>query len=156
MVFRTSSSQEEGGAREFGLMTKHLVGRDGKLEALHAVRVEPQREGGAPRLVEVPGGEVTFEVDLLVLAMGFTGPDTGALSSELGVALGARGNVRVDARFATSVEGVYSAGDACRGASLIVWAISDGREAARAVDAYLGGGESHLPTRGAHQPFGGR
>ena len=66
-----------------------------------------------------------------------------------------RAGGRVDARFATSAEGVYSAGDACRGASLIVWAISDGREAARALDAYLVG-ETHLPTRGAHQPFGGR
>jgi glutamate synthase (NADPH/NADH) small chain len=156
MVFRTSSSQEEGGAREFGLLTKRLEGRDGQLVALHAVRVEPKREGGAVRLVEVPGSEQTFEVDLLVLAMGFTGPDTGALASQLGVALDARGNVRVDAGFATSVPGVWCAGDACRGASLIVWAISDGREAARAVDAHLSEGPSALPTRGAHLPFGGR
>ncbi|XXF78493.1 glutamate synthase subunit beta [Myxococcaceae bacterium GXIMD 01537] len=157
LVLRTSSSQEEGGTREFGLLTKRLEGRDGKLVALHAVRVELKREGGATRLVEVPGSEERIDVDLLVLAMGFTGPETQALSAELGVALDARGNVRVDGRFATSVEGVYCAGDACRGASLIVWAISDGREAARAMDAYLGGGvESQLPTRGAHLSFGGR
>jgi glutamate synthase (NADPH/NADH) small chain len=155
LIFRTSSSQEEGGSREFGLMTKQLVGKDGRLSALQAVQVEPRREvGGPPRLVEVPGTEVTHEVDLLVLAMGFTGPDTGKLAEELGVKLTPRGTVQVDARFATSAEGVYCAGDASRGASLIVWALSDGREAARAVDAYLSGGTSALPTRGRDHSFG--
>jgi glutamate synthase (NADPH/NADH) small chain len=157
MIFRTSSSQEEGGERAFGLMTRSLTGKDGKLAALHAARVELLREGnGAPRLVEVPGSEQHFEVDLLLLAMGFTGPETSALAEDLGVALDKRGNVQVDARFATSAPGVWCAGDACRGASLIVWAISDGREAARAIDAHLTGGASRLPTRGVHLPFGGR
>jgi len=156
MVFRTSSSQEEGGERAFGLLTKELSGIDDKLVSLSAVQVELERQGGAPRLVEVPGSEVSFEVDMLILALGFTGPDTTALASELGVALDARGNVQVDERFATSTPGVWCAGDACRGASLIVWAISDGREAARAIDAHLSGGVSHLPTRGVHLPFGGR
>ena len=155
LIFRTSSSQEEGGAREFGLMTKRLEGADGKMRALHAVKVELQREaGGAPRLVEVPGSEVVYEVDLLVLAMGFTGPETGRLTEELGMKLSPRGNVQVDARFATSVDGVFSAGDTSRGASLIVWAISDGREAAKAVDAYLSQGASVLPTRGKDSAFG--
>jgi glutamate synthase (NADPH/NADH) small chain len=156
MVFRTSSSQEEGGVREFGLLTKRLEGQDGRLVALHSVRVEFKREGGALKMVEVPGSEERHEVDLLILAMGFVGPETAALTSELGVALDARGNVKVDRHFATSAEGVYSAGDTCRGASLIVWAISDGREAARALDAHLSGGASHLPTRGVHLAFGGR
>lgn len=155
LIFRTSSSQEEGGAREFGLMTKRLEGEDGKLRRLHAVKVELRREaGGAPRLVEVPGSEVVYEVDLLVLAMGFTGPDTGKLTEQLGVKLNARGNVQVDARFATSVDGVFSAGDTSRGASLIVWAISDGREAAKAVDTYLSREGSTLPTRGKDHAFG--
>ncbi|QRK09388.1 glutamate synthase subunit beta [Archangium violaceum] len=155
LIFRTSSSQEEGGAREFGLMTKKLVGTDGRLQALHAVRVELQREaGGALRLVEVPGSETVYEVDLLVLAMGFTGPDTGALAEDLGVKLTPRGNVLVDASFATSVDGVFCAGDASRGASLIVWAISDGREAAKAVDTYLSQEASALPTRGKDCSFG--
>ena len=154
-IFRTSSSQEEGGSREFGLMTKQLLGKDGRLSGLQAVRVELRREvGGPPLLVEMPGTEVLHEVDLLVLAMGFTGPDTGKLAEELGVKLTPRGTVQVDAHFATSVEGVYCAGDASRGASLIVWALSDGREAARAVDAYLSGGASALPTRGRDHSFG--
>jgi glutamate synthase (NADPH/NADH) small chain len=155
LIFRTSSSQEEGGERAFGLMTKHLSG-DGPLRALHAVTVELAKVDGRTQLVEVPGSETTLEVDLLVLALGFTGPETQVLRDQLGVALDARGNVRVDGRFATSVEGVYAAGDADRGASLIVWAISEGREAARAIDERLSGGKSALPTRGAHQPFGGR
>ena len=154
LIFRTSSSQEEGGERDFGLMTKRLEGEDGRLRALHAVRVEPQREGGALRLVEVPGSEMVHEVDLLVLAMGFTGPDTGRLMEQLGLKLSPRGNVQVDARFATSADGVFCAGDASRGASLIVWALSDGREAAKAVDTYLSQGASALPTRGKDSAFG--
>ncbi|NTX54367.1 glutamate synthase subunit beta [Myxococcus sp. CA039A] len=154
VVFRTSSSQEEGGERGFAMQTKRLVGTDGKLEALHAVKVEVQRAvGGGPRLVEVPDSETTLEVDLLILAMGFTGPETTGLVDDLGVALSPRGTVQVDKRFATSADGVYSAGDASRGASLIVWALSDGREAAKSIDAYLSGGVSVLPTRGADSPF---
>jgi len=154
VVFRTSSSQEEGGERAFALLTKRLSGSDGRLEALHAVQVEMHREPGAlPRIVEVAGSESTLEVDLLVLAMGFTGPEPGRLVEELGVKLSPRGTVQVDARFATSADGVFCAGDASRGASLIVWALSDGREAAKAVDAYLSGGRSALPTKGADCAF---
>jgi glutamate synthase (NADPH) small chain len=155
VVFRTSSSQEEGGSRDFGLLTKRLSGSEGRLQELHAVKVELQREGGgAPRLVELPGSEVTHGVDLLILAMGFTGPETARLEEELGVRLTPRGAVQVDARFATSVDGVFCAGDASRGASLIVWAISDGREAARSIDAFLSGAPSALPTRGHDASFG--
>ena len=88
--------------------------------------------------------------------MGFTGPDAAPLAEQLGVALDRRGNVAVDADYATNVAGVYAAGDAKRGASLIVWAIAEGREAARSIDAYLRGADSWLPTRGIDQPFGGR
>ncbi|WP_224249874.1 glutamate synthase subunit beta [Hyalangium gracile] len=155
LVFRTSSSQEEGGERDFGLMTKHLSGTDGRLEKLHAVKVRLERQAnGSTRLVELPGSEVTHEVDLLILAMGFTGPDTTQLQEELGVRLTPRGAVQVDSRFATSAEGVFCAGDANRGASLIVWAISDGREAARACDEWLSGTASALPTRGRDASFG--
>ncbi|AGC45274.1 glutamate synthase small subunit [Myxococcus stipitatus DSM 14675] len=154
LIFRTSSSQEEGGERGFAMMTKHLSGTNGRIEKLHAVKVEVQRSvGGGPRLVEVPGSETSLEVDLLVLAMGFTGPETSGLVEDLGVALSPRGTVQVDARFATSADGVYCAGDASRGASLIVWALSDGREAARSIDASLSGGLSVLTTRGADSPF---
>jgi glutamate synthase (NADPH/NADH) small chain len=155
LVFRTSSSQEEGGARAFGMMTKHLSGSDGRIQQLHAVKVELQRQAdGSTRLVEVAGSEMVHEVDLLILAMGFTGPDTGPLQEELGVRLTARGAVQVDGRFATSADGVFCAGDASRGASLIVWAISDGREAAKAADAWLSGTASALPTRGKDASFG--
>jgi glutamate synthase (NADPH/NADH) small chain len=151
LVFRTSTSQEEGGERDFALMTTRLEGdADGRIVRLHAVQVEIR--GGQP--VPVPGGEVVFPCDLLVLAMGFVSPVTDALAAQLGVAIDRRGSVATDG-FRTSVPGVYAAGDAQRGASLIVWAISDGREAARRIDADLTG-QARLPTRGQHLAFGGR
>jgi len=152
LVLRTSSSQEEGGLRSFGFLTKRLIGEGGKVVALEGVEVT--LEHGA--LVEHPESLRRIDVELVLLALGFTGPDTAGLETELGVALDARGNVKVDRDFATNVPGVYAAGDAMRGASLIVWAISDGREAARAVDAFLTGGPSSLPTRGRDSLFGGR
>ena len=157
VVFRTSSSQTEGGTREFALMTKSLVGEAGKLTGLVAVRVElVQGEDGRSQLVEVEGSQATIPVDMLILAMGFTGPETSELSQELGVGLDRRGNVVVDENYKTSVDGVYAAGDAHRGASLIVWAIAEGREAARAIDLAFGAGTSALATRGIDQAFGGR
>jgi glutamate synthase (NADPH) small chain len=154
LIFRTSSSQEEGGERGFGLMTQRLSGTDGQLTALHAVQVELGREAdGSLRFLERPGSEVSYPVEMVVLAMGFVGPETQHLGTQLGVELDARGAVRVDRGFATAVPGVFAAGDASRGASLIVWAISDGREAARSADAFLTGQPSRLPTRGVHQPF---
>jgi glutamate synthase (NADPH/NADH) small chain len=152
VVFRTSSSQEEGGSREFARMTTRLEGENGHLRRMITVAVRAEGRN----LVEIPGTEQAREVDLLVLAMGFLGPETKPLQAQLGVELDARGNVKVDRQFATNVPGVYAAGDASRGASLIVWAISDGREAARAVDAYLSRRPSRLPTRGRDLPFGGR
>jgi glutamate synthase (NADPH/NADH) small chain len=158
LVFRTSSSQEEGGERRFALLTRGLQGQDGRLAALHAVRVEMlPRAGGGMDLVEVPDSETEIPVDTLLLAMGFTGPHTERLVEQLGVAIDARGNVATDASYATSVPGVFCAGDAHRGQSLIVWAIAEGREAARAVDAHLRAGSAPwLPTRGHDAPFGGR
>jgi glutamate synthase (NADPH/NADH) small chain len=132
-VFRTSSSQEEGGEREFAFRTTHLEGEGGKLVALHGVKVE-LRDG---KLVDVPGSELRMAVDTLILALGFVGPDTDVLSEQLGVALDARKNIIVDRQFSTNVKGVYCAGDAHRGASLIVWAIAEGRDTAKAVDAFL-------------------
>jgi len=149
MVFRTSSSQEEGGAREFAFRTTHLSGDGGKLAALHGVHVEI-RDGA---LVDLPG-EVTLPVDTLILALGFTGPDTRDLVAQTGIALDARGNIKTDERFATSVPGVYCAGDAHRGQSLIVWAIAEGRELARAIDGQLRGSASVVPARGQDRAFG--
>jgi len=123
-VFRTSSSQEEGGAREFAFRTTHLEGANGRLVALHGVHV-------------VTGESMRLPVDTLILALGFTGPDTRALTDQLGVQRDPRGNIAVDATFATSVPGVFCAGDAHRGASLIVWAIAEGRDCAKSVDAFL-------------------
>jgi glutamate synthase (NADPH) small chain len=141
LVFRTSSSQEEGGERTFAFRTTHLEGEAGRLVALHGERVD------------APGLGVRLAVDTLILALGFTGPDASALVDELGVALDARGNIAVDGRAATSVPGVYCAGDAHRGASLIVWAIAEGRELARHVDAALRGERSILPVLGQDHPF---
>jgi len=157
MIFRTSSSQQEGGKREFALMTKRLVGDGGTLTGLEAVRIKVERkpEGGI-ELVELPDSTETIECDLLLLAMGFVSPVTDQLVAQVGVDLDRRGNVKVDGRFATSADGVFAAGDAQRGQSLIVWAISDGREAARAIDGYLRDAPAWLPGRGVHLPFGGR
>ena len=141
LIFRTSSSQEEGGERAFSFRTTRLEGRNGRLVALHGERVD------------TPGIDLQIPVDALVLALGFTGPDTASLVDELGVALDARGNIAIDHRYATSVSGVYCAGDAHRGASLIVWAIAEGRELARHVDAALRAERSVLPARGQDLPF---
>jgi glutamate synthase (NADPH/NADH) small chain len=147
LVFRTSSSQEEGGAREYALRTTHLTGEDGRLTTLHAIRLTSE-------LRDVAGTDLAIPVDTLILALGFVGPATATLVDQLGVALDARGNVAVDASYATSVPGVFAAGDAKRGASLIVWAIAEGRETARHVDAYLRGGAASLPAVGQDQRFG--
>ena len=159
LIYRTSTSHEEGGTREFALMTERLVGDDaGRVKELHAVRVELARgDNGALRIVPNTSERVVIPCDLLVLAMGYTGIAAAAsLREQLGVDVTRRDTVAADRRFRTNVPGVYVAGDAYRGASLIVWAISDGREAARTVDADLIGGRERLPTRGIHQPFGGR
>lgn len=158
MVFRTSSSQEEGGDREFALLTRKLTGEDGRLTALHAVQIDVGRKpGGGMAIHEKPGTEVEMPVDLLLLAMGYVGPESDTLREQLGVELDGRGNVQTDARYATNVAGVYCAGDANRGQSLIVWAIAEGREAAREIDAYLREDRAPwLPTRGLDAPFGGR
>ncbi len=143
VIFRSSSSQEEGGLRKFALRTQRLEGEGGQLKALQAVEVE--LDAGALR--DRPGTEVRLEADLLVLAMGFLGPDASRVGAQLGLAVDGRGNLTSDASFATPVLGVYCAGDAYRGASLIVWAIADGREAARSIDAFLSGRPSALPAR---------
>lgn len=152
MTFRTSSSHEEGGEREFALRTTKLSG-DGNVTSLVAERVELSGTPGDP--FKATGETVEFDCDLLFLSLGFLGPVVEGLSQELGITLTSRGAIDSN-KFATNVDGIYVAGDAMRGASLIVWAISDGREAARAIDADLRGHSSKLPTRGIDQPFGGR
>ncbi len=144
-IFRTSSAHEEGGERDYSILTKKLGGKDGKLTTLHGVRLEwKPDESGRMTMQEIPGSEFEQPCDLLLLAMGFVGPERGGLLDELGVALDARGNVKADETKMTSVPGVFVAGDMTRGQSLIVWAIAEGREAARGIDTYLMG-ESALP-----------
>ena len=137
---KTSSSHEEGGERRWGVLTKGFRGENGQVTELHGVDVEwlpAETPGGRPVMREVPGSEFTQPVDLVLLAMGFTGPVREGLLSELGVELNERGAVQRDENYMTSKPGVFVAGDMTRGASLVVWAIWEGREAARCIDAFL-------------------
>jgi glutamate synthase (NADPH/NADH) small chain len=140
-MLRTSSSHEEGGERDFSVTTKRFIGDGKKITELECARV--QFVGG--RMEDVPGSEFRLPADLVLLAMGFVHPERKGLLEQLGVELTDRGNVRVDENFMTSVPGVFAAGDMQRGQSLVVWAISDGRKAARGIDAYLSG-SSELET----------
>ncbi|MBW2269332.1 MAG: glutamate synthase subunit beta [Deltaproteobacteria bacterium] len=152
--FNVSSSHAEGGERRYALMTKRLSGEDGRVRKLHGVHVEFERDRLnrplMPSLREVPDSAFELDADLVLLAMGFTGPAQAGLVAGLGVELDPRGNVRAAlGRYATSEPGVFAAGDCRRGQSLVVWALWEGREAARAVDLYLGG-SSRLQTRSAY------
>jgi glutamate synthase (NADPH/NADH) small chain len=148
MILRTSSSHEEGVERQWSINTKKLTGdAEGNVKELHGVRLEwtpPEEEGGRPQMKEVPGSEFVMKADLVLLAMGFLGPEKPLLS-QFGVDLDGRGNVVADSDYATSVPGVFACGDARRGQSLVVWAIWEGREAARGVDAFLMGA-TELPA----------
>jgi glutamate synthase (NADPH/NADH) small chain len=144
-IFRVSSAHEEGGTREFSVNTTHFSGADGRVTTLHAAQVETVTEGGRMTFRNVPGTEYSMEADLVLLAMGFLGPRREGLLSDLGVRLTDRGNVWRDRNWMTSVPGVFAAGDIQRGQSLIVWAIAEGRSAARGVDLYLMG-NSDLPA----------
>jgi len=144
-VFRISTAHEEGGTREYCVSTTRFSGRDGRLERLHAVRVEFVSNGNGRQVMrEIPGTEFEIEADLVLLAMGFLGSERNGMLDQLGVRLTERGSVWVDEHWMTSVPGVFSAGDMRRGQSLIVWAISEGRQAAKAIDRYLMG-STNLP-----------
>jgi glutamate synthase (NADPH/NADH) small chain len=144
-VFRTSSAHEEGGARVYSVSTERFAGdAEGRVRALEAVEVEMVRENGRLRFVPRPGSRFELQADLVLLAMGFVGPERNGLVEELGVQLTERGNVWRNDDWMTSEKGVFAAGDMQRGQSLIVWAIADGRNAARSVDTYLMG-HSELP-----------
>ncbi|MFH1981446.1 MAG: glutamate synthase subunit beta [Pseudomonadota bacterium] len=148
MRLRTSTSHEEGGERQWRILAKGFHGKDGRVARVATVTVAWEKSGdGAPQLREVPGSERSWPADLVLLALGFMGPETATIVDQYGLALDERGNIATGADYMTSVDGVFAAGDARRGQSLVVWAISEGREAARAVDRYLMG-ESALPTKG--------
>ena len=141
MMFRVSSAHEEGGERVFSVNTEEFVGRDGHVAALKVHEVTMQ-DG---KFVKTEGSDFELEADLVLLAMGFVGPERDGLLTELGVDLTDRGNVARGANFETSVPGVFVAGDAGRGQSLIVWAIAEGRAAAAGVDRFLMG-QTALPA----------
>jgi glutamate synthase (NADPH/NADH) small chain len=138
MQLRTSHAHEEGCDREWSVSTTRFSGENGRVHKLHAVRVEMKADAdGRTRFVEQPGTAFDLDVDLVLLAMGFTGPVTNGLVAELGLTLDARGNIAVNQHGMTNVDGIFAAGDAKRGASLIVWAIREGRDVARGIDQYL-------------------
>jgi len=146
MILRTSSSHEEGVTRDWSINTKRFSGdQSGKLRKLHGVRLEWAQDNGRPVMKEIPGSEFELECDLVLLALGFLGPETDTVISQLGCELTERGNVKAGPDYRTTVPGVFACGDARRGQSLVVWAIWEGREAARGVDAYLMG-ETFLPA----------
>jgi glutamate synthase (NADPH) small chain len=135
LQMRTESAHEEGGVREWAVNTLRFEGDGaGRVKKLHAVRVGPP-----PKFAPIAGSEFSLDADLVLLAMGFTGPVKGGLLDELGVALDSRGNVSTDEEYMSSIPSIFAAGDMRRGQSLVVWAIAEGRKAARAVDKYLMG-----------------
>jgi glutamate synthase (NADPH/NADH) small chain len=145
-IYRTSSAHEEGGERVFAVNTLEFLGDDdGRVRALRYAEVEQKIVDGRPTFEPVPDSEVELEVDLVFLAMGFTGPETNGLLDSLGVELDGRGNVVRDDAWASTETGVFVCGDAGRGQSLIVWAIAEGRSCAAAVDQFLMG-ETALPS----------
>jgi glutamate synthase (NADPH) small chain len=139
LILRTYPAHDEGGSREFGLMVTAFEGDGGSVRRLRAQRVEPRRDNGVRSFVSQPNGDVDLDADLVLIAIGYQGPARSALLDGLSVDLDRSGNVAVDGSFACATPGVFAAGDAVRGASLIVWAIADGRAAARSCDAYLMG-----------------
>ena len=145
-VFRVSAAHEEGGDRVYSVATERFSDAgDGRVARLHGTRVEMRRRDGRTAFEPVPGTAFEMKVDLVLLAMGFLGPEREGLLAELGVRLTGRGNVWRDENWMTSVPSVFTAGDMQRGQSLIVWAIAEGRSAARGIDAWLMGA-SDLPA----------
>jgi len=143
-VFRVSTAHEEGGVREYSIHTRRFLGESGQVTALETVHVEMKSVDGRMQFVEISDTEKVYPADLVLLAMGFVGPERGGLLEGLGVELDGMGNVKADANKRTSVERVFAAGDMARGQSLIVWAIAEGRHAAQAIDESLMG-RSDLP-----------
>ena len=146
LKMRTSTSQEEGCGRDWAVLTTRAIGNDGRINALECVRVDwAAGENGRMQMKPVAGSEFTLKADLVLLAMGFLGPRKPGMLEQSGVDLDPRGNVKADTNaYATSIDGVFAAGDMRRGQSLVVWAIREGRQCARAVDTFLMG-TSTLP-----------
>jgi len=140
LKLRTSSSQEEGCERDWAVLTKRALGKDGKITALECVRVEWTQQDGRWVMKEAPDSAFELKADLVLLAMGFVGPRRPGMVEQSGAALDPRGNVQANVMdYKTSVPKVFSAGDMRRGQSLVVWAIREGRQCARAIDEFLMG-----------------
>lgn len=139
-ILRIAPAHEEGGEVIYSVSTKKFTGENGVVKKLHGVQVEwvPQ-PAGPPKMQDIPGTEFELDADLVLLAMGFLGPEKNPLFEKLGIELDPRSNIKANAAKMTSVPGVFTAGDMTRGQSLIVWAIAEGRQAARGVDLYLMG-----------------
>ncbi len=146
MILKTSSSHEEGGERQWAVLTKRFIGEGAKVKKVSCVRVDfsQKDDKGCPLMKEIPGTEFEIEADLVLLAVGFLHPEHKSLLKDLKIELDSRGNVKTNDNYMTSRKGIFSAGDMRRGQSLIVWAISEGRRSARAIDIYLTG-KSSLP-----------
>ena len=147
MILKTSTSHEEGGQRQWAVLTKKFSGEGGQVKKVSCVRVEfPGKDSpGCPLMKEAAGSEFEIEADLVLLAIGFIGPEHQGLVKDLNLKLDSRGAIQTDDNYMSSKKGVFSAGDMRRGQSLIVWAISEGRRCARAIDIYLTG-KSSLPA----------
>ena len=147
LIMRMSSSHQEAPkeVRDYSVMTKRFSGKNGHVTKVHAVRItqgERDPRNGRPKMIEVPGSEFELDVELVLIAMGFVHPVHEGMVQQLGLELDGRGNVACDENKMTNIEGVFTAGDMTRGQSLVVWAIAEGREAARSVDKYLMGATS--------------
>ncbi len=140
-IWRSSQAHEEMECRDYSIQTTKLTGENGVVKQLHAVRLNwvPNPAGGPPKPEPVPGSEFSLDADLVLLAMGFVGPEKNTMLAQLGVKLTERGNVFADDNKMTSISGIFTAGDMTRGQSLVVWAIAEGRNAAHGIDKYLMG-----------------
>lgn len=147
LLLKTSTSHEEGGERQWSILTKKFIGENNKIKKISCVKVEfsNKDEKGCPLMKEVKNSEFEIETDLVILALGFLHPERKGLVEELNLALDQRGNIKTDENFMSSKKGIFSCGDMHRGQSLIVWAISEGRRAAYQIDKYLMG-KSSLPV----------
>ena len=147
VVLRMSSSHEEGAVRDYNILTKSFSGSNGTVQKMHAVRLQwgQPDHTGRPAMIEVEGSEFELDVDLVLLALGFVHPEKAGMLDQIGVDLDSRGNVVTGSNKMTSVPGVFAAGDMSRGQSLVVWALAEGREAARGIDEYLMG-STKLPN----------
>lgn len=142
LIERTSTSLLEGCKREYAVMTKAFIGENGKVEKVKAIRLHfgpKDAVTGQRQMKEIPNSEFEIKADLVLLAMGFLGPNKNDLIQELNIVTDRRSNVSTNSDYMTNIEGIFAAGDMRRGQSLVVWAISEGRKAAASVDEYLTG-----------------